>query len=360
MVAKRVFLLILILALLCAFGACRTEQEIETPVFKDLVWPVGSILPTAEDFVLSLPAGYQVSFLEAYSFPSADHYTLTLVVHNEKGKEVSRHNVTLTLVLDREPPRIVGAKDLQAYIGEGIAYRQGIALEDNCAGTVTLAVDSSLVQTNREGVYPVTYIATDAAGNVTSVTVSLYLYEQRVTLDMLWALVDPIITSRVPTSASIEAQVREVHAYVHYGILYTATSDKNDWIRAAYNGLKTGTGDCYTYFAVSKAFFERLGISNMDVERTSGIVLERHYWNFVNLGSDQAPAWYHFDACPVQGGIHDGCLLTDAQVGAYTRFRVYEDGSQNYFYAYDKTAYPASATRVITPTPLLEPYMEDR
>ena len=61
------------------------------------------------------------------------------------------------------------------------------------------------------------------------------------------------------------------------------------------------------------------------------------------------------NATRLAGVQHDGCLLTDSQVDAYSAKRVDEFGNKNYFYAYDKTAYPASATRIITPNPSLEP-----
>lgn len=48
--------------------------------------------------------------------------------------------------------------------------------------------------------------------------------------------------------------------------------------------------------------------------------------------------------------------MTDKQVDAYTGVREDENGVKNYFYAYDKSAYPASAIEIITSTPTLEPY----
>jgi hypothetical protein len=173
---------------------------------------------------------------------------------------------------------------------------------------------------------------------------------------MLFTALDPVIQKNIPTAGSIEMQVRAIYNYVNVHINYTSYSDKSDWIRAAYDGLRKGEGDCFTYFALSKAFFERLEIENMDVQRAQGLVQERHYWNFVNIGTVENPAWYHFDACRLLGAQHVGCLLTDIQVGAYTKLRVDDAGETNYFYAYDHSKYPASATEIITPTPSLEPY----
>ena len=344
--------------LLCSAcdGGGGDSDSVDLP-FRDLTWAVGGAYPDAKDFIPSLPEGYSVRFAKDYDFSDVGSYRLELIVTDERGRETT-HEVGFTLMLDTEAPKMEGVKDLQAYIGDGIAYRSGVTVTDNCHGKTTLEVDSSAVITDREGAYPVTYTATDAAGNRTTVTVTLYLYREKITLEMLYAQLDPLIAQYVPTAGSPKMQAQAVYQYVYFNVRYAGSSDKSEWIRAAYDGLRTGSGDCYTYFALSKAFFERLGIANMDSQRTQGLGPERHYWNFVNIGTESDPRWYHFDACPLQGVQHSGCLLTDAQVDAYTRIRTYENGVGNYFYAYDKSAFPASATDVITPTPSLEPYME--
>ena len=87
-------------------------------------------------------------------------------------------------------------------------------------------------------------------------------------------------------------QARAVFDYVHDHITYTGHSDKSDWKTGAYTGLTTGKGDCFTYYAVSRALLTALGIDNLAVERVGGET--RHFWNLVNCGD----GWYHFDACP--------------------------------------------------------------
>lgn len=336
-------------------GACK-EDEWQDPTLCDLTWAVGAPLPTAEDFCTALPEGGALRFAdENVSFDRLGKYELSLIYTAPDGRE-QNYVVHLTLALDVEPPVISGAKDLSAYVGEGIAYRSGVTVSDNFEGKVTLDVDASAVNTMEEGSYPVTYTARDNAGNETTVTVTVWIWREVITEAMLWEKIDALIAQRIPNGASAERAAREIYSYVHENIAYTATSDKSDWIRAAYEGLRAGSGDCFTYFAISKAFFMRLGIQTMDIQRTPGLVDERHYWNFVNVGTEADPLWYHFDATRLAGVQHDGCLLTDSQVDAYSAKRVDEFGNENYFYAYDKTAYPASATRIITETPSLEPY----
>ena len=347
-------LLLLFLWILPTVVSCTDASDVNAE-FRDLSWAVGVDEPEAEDFVVFMEEGANVEFAKEYDFDGEGQYLITLVYTSPDGKK-TRHEVALSIIRDKEPPSIVGAEDLVSYLGEGIAYRTGVTVTDNCGGELTLDVDSSAVNSKQAGIYPVIYVATDASGNQSSVTVNLQIYEERITKEMLFDALEPIVRAQIPTAGSLEMQARAIYNYVNLHVNYTAYSDKSDWIRAAYDGLRKGEGDCFTYFSLSKAFFEYLGIENMDIQRTPGLVQERHYWNFVNIGTAENPAWYHFDACRLLGAQHVGCLLTDVQVDAYTKMRVDDAGETNYFYAYDRSKYPASATEIITPTPSFEPY----
>lgn len=354
MIKRATSFLLILLFCIFALTACGGENVLATIEWKSLTWGVGAPLPQASEFAVSLPQDVTVKYAQEYSFTKTGMYQLELIVTDKNGKEM-RQNVSFHLVIDNEKPTITGANDLVTYVGEGLAYKNGVSVRDNCGGKMTLEVDSSAVNIHKTGEYPVIYRAVDAAGNVNTVTVKAYVYEARITEADLYSLLDPIIAQHVSGSTK-EQQVRAIYSYVHNNIQYVASSDKSDWVRAAYDGLRTGKGDCYTYFALSKAFFARLGIENMDIKRTEGIVDERHYWNYVNIGASDSPRWYHYDATRIRGATHSGCLLTDTQIMAYHKMRVDEYGVGNYFYAYDKTLYPASDTVIITPTKTLEAY----
>ena len=341
--------LLLALFVCLSLVSCIRETPTEL-VWKDLTWAVGAPLPHASDFVAELPDGYTARFAEEYRFQTLGEYELCVILTDARGRE-SEHNVKFTLVIDNEPPVMEGVTDLSVYVGDGISYRSGVSLSDNCDGEITLSVDSSAVDHTKEGVYTVCYTATDAAGNETVKEIQVYIYQEKVTEQMLYTELDRIIAREIPTSADKETQARAVYSYVYYSISYDESSDKSDWVRAAYEGLRTGKGDCFTYFALSKAFFERLGIENMDIQRTTGIVDERHYWNLVNIGSSASPRWYHFDACRINGERETlGLLMTDKQMQAYTALRVDKNGVGNYFYAFDSASYPATEQMIITRT----------
>ena len=320
----KILLLIFATCLLLGLCACQTGDRAEIRT-RDLTWGVGAPLPLAKDFLESAPDGYSARFAQTPQFSRVGEYDLTIIVSDPRGKE-SEYQVKFTLIHDQEPPKMSGVEDISVYVGDGISYRSGVALTDNCDGALTLTVDSSSVNAQQEGVYPVTYTAIDAAGNTSKKQIMVYVYREKVSEEMLYTLLDPIIAQHISVGANREQLVRDVYSYVYYSIDYDAYSDKSDWVRSAYEGLRSGEGDCFTYFAISKAFFRRLGIESMDIQRTPGLVDERHYWNLVNIGTAASPRWYHFDATQLSGSQHSGCLLTDLQVQAYTRQREDQNG----------------------------------
>ncbi len=347
---KKLLMGALVLATVLCASACSSAGEIET---RDLKWASGSALPQAEDFFTSLPEGYSARYAERYEFTKHKTYSLEVILKTNMGWE-TKHNVNLTLIEDTTPPELDGLKDFTAYIGgDGISYRTGVTPRDNCDGEVTLDIDSSAVNLKREGVYPVVYTATDAAGNRSVFNMTVTVLERQITEDMLRPLLDDAIEEIIDDGMTQKQKLRAVYDYVYDHIAYSSIADKSSWVSAAYEGLTTGKGDCYTYFALSKAFFERLGIENMDVARKQSAVIEtgeRHFWNLVNLGDKEDPAWYHFDACHLNGLSKPwGFLMTDDQLEAYSSIRDNPGGTSDYFYVYDKTLLPETSDTVITP-----------
>ena len=109
-------------------------------------------------------------------------------------------------------------------------------------------------------------------------------------------------------------------------ISYISHSEKGNWLRAAYEGLVDGKGDCYVYASTAKVLLTRAGITNMDIVKIPSKT--SHYWNLVNLGE----GWYHFDTTPRKD--HPTIFMwTEAQMMEYSaRF----NGSHNY----DHSLYP--------------------
>lgn len=326
-------------------------EELPPTQVKHLTWAIGTVLPEAEDFLSPLTEGATVEFADGdpYTDLQLGENQIRLVYHPPKGRKQSI-TATLTMINDTTPPEIHGLKELMAYVGEGVAYRGGITLTDNCDSEVTLEVDSSAVDTSKEGVYPVFYWARDAAGNTSVQETKVHVYAERITREMLYAQIDPIAERLGLWGLGKEDQARAVYGFVHTdaGIVYVDTSDKTDWVREAYFCLMNRQGDCFSYFALSKAFFERLGIENLDIQRTPGFTDDTHYWSLINIAKAGDPArWYHYDATRLRGVSYSGCLLTDAQVDAFSRLRPS-------FYLYDRSGYPTTSSVIITERPDLE------
>ena len=99
-----------------------------------------------------------------------------------------------------------------------------------------------------------------------------------------------------------------IYRWIQRSYGYSGSSDKTDWKQSAYDMIVTGKGDCYSFFALSKLLFERLGIPNIDVKR---VRTEEHrgdhYWNMVSV--DGGETWYYYDSTPLRhraGGILPG------------------------------------------------------
>ncbi len=320
---------------------------------RKLNWGLGTARPKAEDFFTEITDATEVTvtYLTENAYTAMDTYPVKLLL-TDLGGNKTEYETTVTLVRDTTPPTVT-KQELSGCIGYGIVYSAGVIATDDCCGELTVTWDSSEVDTNTPGEYPVYYTVTDASGNATQISSTIYIYEEEITPEMLYVRIDKILDEIMTPDMSKEARVRKVYDYVYSHIAYSGTSDKSDPIRAAYQALTTGDGDCYSYFALSKVFFDRLGLENLDIQRTTGLTEDRHYWNMVNIGTKDAPQWYYYDATHLNsadtGVSFSGALLTEKQISAYNKVRAN-------FYTFDHTGYPAASTEEITKTPDLVPY----
>lgn len=324
---------------------------------RQVYWAVGTPTPDPKYFVQSTTEvdNYTGEYVgDLPDFNSYTDYTVQVQYTDASGNKSPVYDVVLTPCKDDVPPTIE-ARDIECNIGEGIVWRNHVTLADNCAGEIRLDVDSSGVNVNREGSYTVYYTATDASGNVTKAEATVLVVSMTVTDEMLYTEIDKVIERIITKDMNKIEQCRAIYTYVQGNIAYVNTSTKGDWKYAAYMALfSSGTGDCYSYFAASKAFFERLGIENMDIQRLPGYTDNTHFWSLVNVGTADAPVWYHYDSTRLTADFNvSGCLLTDAQVAAYDAWR-----AGDYFRIYDKTKYPATSTKTVTDIPELYPYLK--
>ena len=241
------------------------------------------------------------------------------------------------------------------------SYREGVSAVDDVDGPVAVTIDASAVDLTVPGEYTVTYSAQDAAGNRTEQTVTVTVVEtatvdqgrdeqtedeppgetgiggvplSEVTQEDVDRLCDQILGRITSSGMSQRDKAKAIFNYVNGHVKYVGSSDKSSWLVGAYVGLTRGRGDCYNYFACSKALLTRAGIPNVDLQRAGGN--SRHYWQLVNTGD----GWYHFDACPHPTGYPlYAFMITEAQARAYTE--QVKDARLNY-YVYDYGACPVT------------------
>ncbi len=332
-------------------------EDTKAPVVqvKDIKIAVGGPFPEPTDFIDEIyePDYYEGEYLsEIKEFKSLGSYDVKVRFTDASGNKTKVFDVKMQLIYDSVAPKITVNREFVTYVGEAISYADCVTLSDNCAGQITLEVDDSEINLNEAGEYKAYLTAIDAVGNKSeALEVTVKVYSEELAEQELFSRIDDITDRIINGNMSTEEKCRAVYDYVQKNISYTASSDKSSWQRAAYDALfVSGEGDCFSYFAAAKAFFEHLEIENLDIERTKGFTPDTHFWSLVNIGDGESERWYHFDATRLRAEYnHSGCLLTDKQAEAYNKVR-------QHFYLYDTTKYPEVATEIITPTPELEKY----
>lgn len=324
---------------------------------RDVFFAVGGRLPVPEDFIDEIyePDSFIGEFVdELPTVKELGAYDVRVRFTDASGNGTEVFDVKMTQIYDREPPVIKVDGVITVSVGETIAYTDFITVTDNCIGDITIDADESELDISAVGDYKVFLVAADAVGNKSErVEVTVRVEKTDESTESLRTEIKKAADSILTEGMSREDQCRAVYGYVRDNVFYTGEwCDRSDWRREAYRALfLSGSGDCFSFFSASKAFFEYLGIENLDIERESGYTADTHYWSLVNIGSTDEPRWYHFDATVLRADEYDhsGCLLTDVQIEAYCKVRPN-------FYSYDRSEYPASSEVIITRTSSLEAY----
>ena len=223
-------------------------------------------------------------------------YPVTFIAECADGGEAELIlNVT---VIDVTPPVITG-ENFSITEGGSVSYRKQVTCSDDCDPAPALEIDSSAVDADKPGVYPVYYTLTDAAGNRATLTLNLTVKAKQTGNEEKAVYVSDeskrILKKIVTDDMNDLQKAYAVYYWTKENIAYSGSSDKSNYINGAYDGFKDRKGDCYTYYAVSKALLMELGIANVDMTKLRvsdpAQSSSRHYWLLVNVGD----GWYHFD-----------------------------------------------------------------
>ncbi len=247
-------------------------------------------------------------------------------------------NVTLTLMDEvstetageYEAPVISGISNKKVVIGDTVSYKKDVTVTDNADDDIELEIDSSNVNLDEAGTYEVTYSATDSAGNTATETINVYVVndESDITEYEVYEKAQEVLDTIINDSMSKREICVAIYNWVHNHMSYINSSDKSSWTKAAMYAFNNKKGDCYNYFAITKALLTQAGIENIDLSATK----HTHYWNFVKVEE----GWYHLDTTPRTDHPYL-CLRTDAWMLAYS-------AKHSNCFSYDSSSKPASAT----------------
>lgn len=277
-----------------------------------------------------------VSFAEEPDWSSDGEITVPLLL-SDAGGNVTPLEASCTLIRETVAPKLWGVTDRTCYVGEAVSYFSGIYVEDNydAPEAITLEVDKSQVNTRQKGTYSVTFIATDRSGNRTEKSCKFTFIEQTVSEEELYALADSVLEKITDETMDLTDKAYAVFCYLYSHIRYQdiANSDFTDWKLAAWNGLTSGIGDCYNYYACSYLLLTRLDIPVVSVSHYRNGV--HHFWLLVDLGT----GWYHFDPT----------VFNKEKIPAYWTFmrttRELKSMPSGYYYWYfDASRYPKVET----------------
>lgn len=323
----------------CEVVVADTEAPTATPVNTTLL--AGTTV-RAEKLVKDIKdfSSVLVEYKDQPDYSTLGKQNVTIVLTDEYANK-REIVVELNITEDNTPPEIKGVKDLRAYVGGTINYRKNVKVTDDHDSNPTFTVDSSKVDISKEGTYTVKYIATDAAGNTAEKTAKVVVSRKVESKEdkKLAAidLADKVLDNIIKPGMSTKEQVKAIYNWARGNIGYSGHSDKSDYQVEAYNGLKNRSGDCFTYYAVTKLMFDRLDIPNIDVKKVKNYPSDsNHYWSLVSV--DGGKTYYHFDATPRKGDGDNFCLVTDAFLDAYSN-------SHGKCHNRNKSLYPATPAK---------------
>lgn len=243
----------------------------------------------------------------------AGAYTVTYTAVDICGNETVE-TATITVIHDTQAPVIYGVNDLQTYQGSTVSYRNGIFVTDDYDTAPTLTIDNSQVNLEEPGTYEFAYIATDAAGNETSVATTITVAAKPssfVEESVIYAKADEILATFITEDMTPKEQVWAVYNWVTGHCYYNSNTDTNDRLQAAYVMMTRRSGDCYNYYAITSVFFEQLGLPNLMVQRAPNSGRRAtHFWNMVSV--DGGENYYHVDTCLSVNFSDRICLATDS------------------------------------------------
>ena len=235
------------------------------------------------------------------------------------------------------------------YVGVTPTFKKFISVSDDTDEAPVVSVEHN-VDITTVGTYTIKYTVEDASGNVSYKTLAYEVKKDEYSLATLMALIaDKAKELGITKEMSKVQQVRAIYDFAHTNVTFTDESNipnidrskwQSDWLEEAVRGLETMEGDCYTYYAISKAFFEYFGIESYGIKRAENYEGAEddgtHFWSAVNVG-EGSDRWYYYDATRLNGYFNgnksdkNACLITEAKLKSHKT-----SSGETYFYKMTK------------------------
>ncbi len=247
-------------------------------------------------------------------------------------------NVPLEVTRDDNAPDIVGALDIEAYIGDSISYRDGVIVTDDYDENPVLTIDTTNVNINEPGTYEVIYTAKDISGNEKAVSINLTISEKPegyIEPEVVYDVARDILDELTEPGMTEEEVALQIIWWCRYNIRFILRTYSNSWTEAAYNAYVYGTGNCYSTVYAVKVLLDVAGIENMIIERYP-YQTATHFWNYVKINGQ----WYHCDATWREGYDSYFFMYTTDEL-----LNFWQGGWNGFQFAQEK--YPESATESV-------------
>ena len=270
-------------------------------------------------------------FAKEYDFTQAGDYELEVVVTDTSGNSTSV-TVPCTIIHDDTPPVISGVTALTVHMGDAISYMENVTVSDDYDDDPTLEVDTSNVNTDKQGTYTIIYKATDKAGNTSTKKTNIVILAanlSNVTSETVYEMADEVLDEIFTEGGlSKKEKAQLIYNWVVDNITYSYSTGYDDKISGAYVGFTSRRGDCTVLQKTAEVLLNRAGITVMEIEKIRDSH-GGHAWLLIDIGE----GWYHFDPTRME----DGSLIfywTDAQLKEHNA----TDGMNHH--NYDASKYP--------------------
>ena len=296
-------------------------------------------IPPVEECVINIYDLNETTleWLEVPDISAGGNIIAKAVVTDSSGNQTIVE-VPFTVTKDSEAPVIEGTKNLEAFVGDAIRYREEVTVTDDIDPNPVLEIDTSNVDLKTAGTYDVIYRAKDFSGNVSEVTIKLKLTKKPKTYvepEKVYAEANKVLKKIIKPNMTDMEKALQITYWVRYNINYVGNADNSSWTRAAYDGLTKRSGNCYNFAMAAKALFDAAGIENMIINRDP-YIYHPHYWNYILIDGQ----WYHCDSTPRIKYNSYFFMYTTKELKNF-----WHNGWNGYNFKESK--YPASATKSV-------------